>query len=543
MTSVRDLAVALATSAVVLLGPPSVPWAEAAAITEPVVIVDGSGDGHGVGMSQDGALTMGRAGNTAEEILSTFYPGTEVTSAGGVVGVRVLDTADTRVEVGFPAGGEVRATLDGPQQDGFPVRVGPGGTASLSLWGGAFHATADEVEDPEALLPAVRLIVDQSRSPDGDDAASTTTTAGTVPTTTIAVEAQTTTSTGEVSTTTTTSAAPTPPPPPPIIRPGLDPAPRSGPAASVGGLWLVPAEASVTVLPGRDRAYRGVVEVSGSGMGGLLLVNRLDVEDYLRGMGEVLDPSWPPASLQAQAVAARTYALRATRSGATLCDDDRCQVYLGAQVEYPAGDKAVDASAGQVLTFDGALASTVYSASAGGITATPQEGFGTDGSDYPYLTSVPYAGPDPPVWSAAFDLSDLGRRLDYPGRVRGATVTAIGPSGRVLEIALDGDAGRRSVDGLRFASRMNLDSTLFSLRAAIGTAPSTDTGARGSIQAPPDAVGSLPPVTDRMQLSVASEDSAGHALQSVLLLVAAGLLLVHSRQRAVGAGLLGAPRS
>ena len=75
--------------------------------------------------------------------------------------------------------------------------------------------------------------------------------------------------------------------------------------------------------------------------GPLHFVDHIDVEQYLRGMGEVRNPSWPKASLMTQAIAARTYALRSV--GGELCDYDRCQVYLGANAEYGAMDKAVSA--------------------------------------------------------------------------------------------------------------------------------------------------------------------------------------------------------
>src|SRR5205085_5761039 len=100
--------------------------------------------------------------------------------------------------------------------------------------------------------------------------------------------------------------------------------------------WAVPAPGGTTLLPTRNRRYRGEMEVSASGAGGnLRFVNRVDVEEYLRGMGEVRDPSWPAASLQTQAIAARTYALRAVEGGGEICDDDRCQVYIGQTVQYP----------------------------------------------------------------------------------------------------------------------------------------------------------------------------------------------------------------
>ena len=70
-------------------------------------------------------------------------------------------------------------------------------------------------------------------------------------------------------------------------------------------------------------------------------VNQVNVETYLRGMGEVRNPSWPTASLRAQAIASRTYALRAMAANGELCDTQRCQVYIGSDAEYSAMDKAV----------------------------------------------------------------------------------------------------------------------------------------------------------------------------------------------------------
>ena len=41
-------------------------------------IIKGGGYGHGIGMSQNGANEMAKAGKTYDEILQFFYPGTEV---------------------------------------------------------------------------------------------------------------------------------------------------------------------------------------------------------------------------------------------------------------------------------------------------------------------------------------------------------------------------------------------------------------------------------------------------------------------------------
>src|SRR5256885_5225241 len=110
-------------------------------------------------------------------------------------------------------------------------------------------------------------------------------------------------------------------------------------------------------------------------------------------MGEVRDSSWPQASLKTQAIAARTYALRSL--GGELCDYDRCQVYLGASAEYGAMDRAVSDSRGQVVTYGGGLASTLYSAHPRGLSATPADGFGAGSPHIPYLKAAPVTTSDP----------------------------------------------------------------------------------------------------------------------------------------------------
>src|SRR4051812_32494281 len=54
----------------------AVPVARAA--TVPVLVIDGKGWGHGVGMAQDGAYWMGVGGANANQILGHFYPGTAI---------------------------------------------------------------------------------------------------------------------------------------------------------------------------------------------------------------------------------------------------------------------------------------------------------------------------------------------------------------------------------------------------------------------------------------------------------------------------------
>ena len=78
--------------------------APSAGAAVPVVVVDGRGWGHGVGMAQDGAFWMGTDGASRDQILEHFYPGTGRGSNTGVVRVVVHVAADGRASLTFPQG-------------------------------------------------------------------------------------------------------------------------------------------------------------------------------------------------------------------------------------------------------------------------------------------------------------------------------------------------------------------------------------------------------------------------------------------------------
>lgn len=446
----------------------------------PVLVLSGQGWGHGVGMAQDGAFAMASDGAKANAILGHFYAGTAMTRAASVVRVVVLVDGDRDTIVQLPQGGEVRSNREGAQAEGFPLRVGPGGSVRVRYDGGYKASVVSGGAAPtpaRAALPArsegvpaqLPTITTSTTQPAG--ATSTTTTTTNPP-------ASSTTSTtapappSPLQVTTSTTAPPaTAPPAPPGAGPTTTTTPPPPPAvesSSAQTLWVVPPADGTTGVPDRGARYRGVVHVQ-DGDKGLRLVNEVDVEQYLRGMGE-MPASWPRAALEAQAVASRTYAIRAMRASGELCDDQRCQVYLGQQAERPTSDAAVRATAGQVLTYGSALASTVFSANAAGTSATPLEGFGTPDGSHPYLRAVPYPTRTPDTWETSVALADLAPRLGYPGRLTSVTVAATGPSGRPLTLALDGSAGPRSAPALSLSHSLALRSTMWTAR--LGTSES-----------------------------------------------------------------------
>ncbi len=130
--------------------------------------------------------------------------------------------------------------------------------------------------------------------------------------------------------------------------------------------------------------FRGAIEVRRNGRG-LAVVNHLSLEEYVRGIDEV-PPSWPAAALQAQAIAARTYAAhkalageaRWRKVGADICATSTCQVYRGLDAEKRARGygwlPAVEATAGRALLEGGRPIMASYSSTANGPRAMSQNG-------------------------------------------------------------------------------------------------------------------------------------------------------------------------
>lgn len=104
-------------------------------------------------------------------------------------------------------------------------------------------------------------------------------------------------------------------------------------------------------------------------------VGTLDFEEYLKGIYEMPE-SWPIEALKAQAVAARTYAVKWVRDGkGAICTTQSCQVF-----HYPlkTGNwaAAVEATRGVVATYAGSPISAWYSSTNGGYTLSSQAVWG-----------------------------------------------------------------------------------------------------------------------------------------------------------------------
>ena len=124
-----------------------------------------------------------------------------------------------------------------------------------------------------------------------------------------------------------------------------------------------------------EKPYRGRIEVFANLRGSLTVVNELGLEDYVRGVvANELSPGGYPAieALKAQAIAARTYALKNRgqfmAQGFDILPTTRSQVYRGLTSENPLSTRAVDETRGIVATYAGEPINALYTSTCGGRT-------------------------------------------------------------------------------------------------------------------------------------------------------------------------------
>jgi stage II sporulation protein D len=199
--------------------------------------------------------------------------------------------------------------------------------------------------------------------------------------------------------------------------------------------------------------------------GALSVVNTVSVELYLRGVVPSEMPEhWLMPAYQAQAVAARSYALSGLDPSAPfdLYGDSRSQVYAGIDAETPTTNDAIGTTAGQVLTYEDQVIRAYYDSDSGGRTAAVTEVF-AGSAPRPYLVSVsdPYDGSSPyRSWRVALSAEELSTRL-------GKTVDDVhvehAESGVATNVVLHRGTATTELTAQDFAARLSLQSLRFSV--------------------------------------------------------------------------------
>ncbi|TDE85925.1 SpoIID/LytB domain-containing protein [Deinococcus sp. S9] len=250
-------------------------------------------------------------------------------------------------------------------------------------------------------------------------------------------------------------------------------------------LYLPPTPGSVVEIAGKP--YRGGVLLRAT-PGGVQAINVVEIEDYLRAVVPAEMPaSWPAAALAAQAVIARTYV--AARINPALpydtCATESCQMYPGLSAEKAGATAAVQATAGQVVTYAGKPASTYFSSDSGGFTASSAEVWG---KDLPYLPAKadPYSADSPRAhWRLevpAAKVQEVAARYGVRvGTLTDVRVTRASASGRAQEVTLSGSGGVARLTGADaggFVRSLGAASSRVTLSGALG--PQTPLVVEGS---------------------------------------------------------------
>jgi len=234
--------------------------------------------------------------------------------------------------------------------------------------------------------------------------------------------------------------------------------------ASSAGSRPVRLRASGEFIQVNGKSYRGWVELRKKGNGLLLVINELDIEDYLRGvLASEVPVGWEYEALKAQAIAARTYALYQKRTAGRrpyhIVASVNNQVYEGSKRERPREAQAVTDTRGLVLVYRGEVIPAFYHSSCGGQTENAEELWGIDA---PYLKGVDcecqrisqYG-----IWEKRIGLAKIVNALRRQGfrvnDIAGMSIQGITPAGRVKAVSIRSSQGTLLVPAE-------------SLRAAIG---------------------------------------------------------------------------
>lgn len=247
---------------------------------------------------------------------------------------------------------------------------------------------------------------------------------------------------------------------------------------------------SVTIEPFKKglvyvngKGYRGKLKLYEDQFGKLTVLNLVDIESYLFGVikSEMLINS-PIEALKAQAVVARTYAIRNKdkfrREGFGLTDDVRSQVYNGIEDEHPIARKVVKYTHGKILTYENKPISGFYHSACGGSTLASKD---WHGKGVPYLKSKECkwcSGYRNYVWDYELSYAGLSGYLNQKGeKIRKINEVKFehDPNGRVKLVRISHQDGKLKISGTAFRQMISASKVRSTIFKSIGN---QDNGAR-----------------------------------------------------------------
>ena len=212
----------------------------------------------------------------------------------------------------------------------------------------------------------------------------------------------------------------------------------------------------------KDRRYAGELRVS-LNEEKLQIINYLKLEKYLKSVvGSEMPKEFPLAALQAQAIAARTYALKllGKKKLYDVHSTQASQVYLGLESETPRITKAVRSTRSFALFYKNRLIDAVFHSSSGGRTENSGQVWKYQ---LPYLKSVVDYDQNSSKykWLNKFNSADLDKIFTELGGLKSIQITEKSDTGRVLKLRLHGANGTKNISGKSLRKKLKLPSTKF----------------------------------------------------------------------------------
>lgn len=229
----------------------------------------------------------------------------------------------------------------------------------------------------------------------------------------------------------------------------------------------------------KGKTYRGGLTVRANN-GSMMVINAVPLESYLYGVvPQEVVPTWPEAVLEAQAVAARTYALHTMEANKykpyDVAPTTAHQVYGGVEGETYRTTEAVDRTKGMVMLYNNRPINALFHSDGGGYT---ENSVNVWGNDVPYLKGVKdFVHSDSSVsnWTVTTNRQTLESKLNAAGKgvgkLKSIQLTPLGKqgketsdrgiSGRIKSATFVGALGKVTLSGDDLRNMLGLKSTLF----------------------------------------------------------------------------------
>ena len=256
-------------------------------------------------------------------------------------------------------------------------------------------------------------------------------------------------------------------------------------ASGCSMLSIHPSEGNTIQCDGVE--YRGYITVERRSNGELLVINYVNIDDYVSSvLGKEMSYTWPKEALKAQAVCARNFALTRGSShreyGFDVCSTTHCQVYGGVKSEHTNTRMAVEETSGIIAKYQGEIVGLYFFATSGGSTEDSENVWG---GKYGYLRSVPdtYENPEKASkysWTVTLTKSEIETKLAAAGvnigSLKKIDIASYSDSGRVLQMTFVGSNGSHTVNKEKCRTILSLYSQKFSVKGDSSDAIMTTSG-------------------------------------------------------------------